>query len=191
MKKVGLILSMVSMLSLTAFTIQNLWKSDKGHSELGFSITHLGISDVSGTFNEFEATISSSKEDFSDAVVEATINVGSISTRIGDRDAHLKGPDFFDVEKYPEITFKSTSIKSVGDGKYKLTGDLTAKGITKTVEMDLNYRGTVENPMTKKPTAGFKLSGTIKRSDHGIGSGFPAPLLSDEVEIMVNAEFQQ
>ena len=179
------------MLSLTAFTIQNLWKSDKGHSELGFSITHLGISDVSGTFNEFEATISSSKEDFSDAVVEATINVGSISTRIGDRDAHLKGPDFFDVEKYPEITFKSTSIKSVGDGKYKLTGDLTAKGITKTVEMDLNYRGTVENPMTKKPTAGFKLSGTIKRSDHGIGSGFPAPLLSDEVEIMVNAEFQQ
>ncbi|WP_339917791.1 YceI family protein [Yeosuana marina] len=191
MKKPGLIISAVAMLFLTAFTTQNLWKSDKGHSELGFSITHLGISDVSGTFNDFEATVSSTKEDFSDAVVEATINVGSISTRIENRDAHLKGPDFFDVEKYPKMTFKSSSIKNIGDGKYKLTGDLTAMEVTKKVELDMVYRGTVENPMTKKPTAGFKISGTIKRSDFGIGSKFPAPMLSDKVHIVVNAEFQE
>ncbi|MBX2925718.1 MAG: polyisoprenoid-binding protein [Chitinophagaceae bacterium] len=191
MKKAGLILSAFAMLVLTAFTVQSPWKSDPPHSELGFSITHMGISDVTGTFNDFTATVSSSKEDFSDAVVEATINAASINTRVEARDGHLKGPDFFDAEKYPQITFKSTGIKSIGKGKYKLTGNLSAKGITKIVEMELFYRGTIEHPQTKKPVAGFKLSGTIKRSDFGIGSAFPAPMLGDEVAITVNAEFQQ
>ncbi|RAV29047.1 hypothetical protein DN748_08940 [Sinomicrobium soli] len=107
------------------------------------------------------------------------------------RDGHLKGPDFFDVEKYPQITFKSTGINNAGEGQYKLTGDLTAKGITKKVELTLTYRGSVENPQTKKTSAGFKLTGVIKRSDFGIGSAFPAPMLGDEVPFVVNAEFQQ
>lgn len=192
MKKTGLFLSVFAVLFLTAFTTQqSIWESDSPHSELGFSITHLGISDISGTFNDFTATVNSSKEDFSDAVIEATINVASINTRVTYRDDHLKGPDFFDVEKYPQITFKSTGIKSAGKDKYKLTGELTAKGITKKVELDLVYRGTVENPQSKKPTAGFKLSGTVKRSDFGIGTAFPAPLLSDEVQININTEFHQ
>ena len=191
MKKTGLILSVFAMLVLTAFTAQNVWKVDKAHAEVGFSITHMGISDVSGTFDDFEATIKSEKEDFSDARVEAVINVASINTRIETRDEHLKGATFFDVEKYPRITFKSTAIHETGKGKYKLTGDLTAKGITKKIELDLTYRGTVENPQSQKPSAGFKLSGAIKRSDFGIGAAIPAPVLSDEVQVTINAEFQQ
>lgn len=192
MKKTGLVLSVFAVLLLTAFTTQqSIWKVDNPHSELRFSITHMGISDISGTFNDFTASISTNKEDFSDAVIEATINVASLNTRVEFRDNHLKGPDFFDAEKFPTITFKSTAIKSAGKDKYKLTGDLTAKDITKKVELDLVYRGMVENPQTKKQTAGFKLTGTINRLDFGIGTGFPAPLLSNEVQININTELLQ
>ena len=191
MKTTGVFLSVVAMLVLTAFMVENIWKADVVHSQVGFTITHMGISDVSGTFNDFEATIKSDEEDFSDALVEAVINVASIDTRVEQRDEHLRSADFFDVEKYPQITFKSTGIYNNGEDKYKLTGNLTVKGITKPVMMDLTYRGTIEHPMSKKPTTGFNLSGTIKRSDFGIGSGFPPPMLSDEVYINISAELQQ
>ena len=87
------------------------------------------------------------------------------------------------------MTFKSTSLKNVGKDKFKLSGDITLHGVTKPVTMDLLYRGTVENPMSKTPTAGFQLTGTIKRSDFGIGEKFPAPMLSDEVQIKADGEF--
>lgn len=191
MKKARLILSvLVVTAALTAFTnLSGVWKNDAPHSQLGFVVTHLGVSDVSGTFNDFVVTISSGKENFSDAVFELTAKVASIDTRVEARDNHLKSADFFDAEKYPTIHFKSTSIKKSGKNKFKLTGDLTMHGITKPVAMNLYYRGTVENPMSKKPTAGFQLSGTIKRSDFGIGSKFPAPMISDEVRILADGEF--
>lgn len=180
MNRTGIILSSFVILILVAFTNQIVWKSDKPHSELGFSITHMGISDISGTFNEFSATINSNKEDFSDALVEATIEVASIDTRVKTRDEHLIGVDFFDVEKFPQIMFRSTGIKRIDKGKFTLTGDLTIKDIVKKVELDLTYRGSIENPQTHKTSAGFRLSGIIKRSDFGIGTAFPAPMLSDE-----------
>jgi polyisoprenoid-binding protein YceI len=105
------------------------------------------------------------------------------------RDNHLKSADFFDAAKYPQITFKSTSLKSIGENAYKLTGDLTMHGITREVTMDLQYKGTVENPMSKKPTAGFQLTGTLNRSDFGIGKDFPPPMISDEVRIKADGEF--
>lgn len=146
MKKVALITT--AFFALTAFTILNsTWKNDPPHSQLGFTVTHLGISDVSGTFNDFEVTVQSSKADFSDAVFELNAKTASIDTRVEQRNNHLKSADFFDVEKYPSITFKSTAIKSAGKDTYKLTGDLTIHGVTKSVTMDLLYRGTIENPM--------------------------------------------
>ncbi|MBO9572963.1 MAG: YceI family protein [Chitinophagaceae bacterium] len=87
------------------------------------------------------------------------------------------------------MTFRSTSIKKTGKNKYKLSGDLTLTGITKPVSMDLWYRGTIENPMSKTPTAGFQLTGVIKRSEFNFGSKFPAPMLSDEVTIKADGEF--
>ena len=190
MKKVTIVLS--AFFFLTAFTaLNNIWKSDVAHSQLGFTVKHLGISEISGTFNEFDVTVNTSKPDFSDAVFELSANVGSIDTRVEARDNHLKSADFFDAAKYPTLNFKSTSIKKAGNNKYKLSGNLTLHGVTKPVTMDLEYKGTVENPMSKKQTAGFQVTGLIKRSDFNLGSSFPAAVISDEVRIKADGEFVQ
>lgn len=189
MKKTAIILSLFFL--ATAFTVATSWKNDKAHSQLTFTVTHLGVSDVSGVFNDFDVTVQSAKPDFSDAVFTLNAKAASIDTRVEMRNNHLKSADFFDVEKYPELSFKSTSIKNAGKDAYKLTGDLTIHGVTKQVTLDLVYRGTIENPMSKKPTAGFQLTGSIKRSDFGIGPKFPAPMISDEVRIKADGEFAQ
>jgi polyisoprenoid-binding protein YceI len=190
MKKLFIFLA--AFITLTAFTsLNNIWKNDPPHSQLGFTVKHLGISDISGVFNDFDVTVNSSKPDFSDAVFELNAKVASIDTRVEARNNHLKSADFFDAEKYPAMHFKSTSVKTVGKNKYKLTGDLTLHGITKQVTMDLEYRGTVENPMSKKQTAGFQVTGIIKRSDFNLGNGFPPPMISNEVRVKADGEFVQ
>ena len=192
MKKLTIIISAFLFLFLTAFTTAKIvWKNDDPHSQLGFTVTHLGVSDVSGTFNDFHVTVTSSKPDFSDAVFELTANVASLDTRVEARDNHLKSADFFDAEKFPTITFKSIFLEKVDNDKYKLTGNLTMHGVTKPVTMALQYNGTVENAMNKKQTAGFQLTGTLKRSDFGIGVNFPEPMISDEVRIKADGEFIQ
>jgi len=105
------------------------------------------------------------------------------------RDNDLKSANYFNAATYPSITFKSTSIKPDGQNKYKLIGNLTMHGVTKSVTMDLWYRGTTENPMNKKEDAGFKLTGTLKRSDFNIGSNTPSAIVSDEIEIKADGEF--
>jgi len=190
MKKIFIMLP--ALLILSAFTLFNdVWTNDDPHSQLGFTVKHLGISDVSGTFNDFDVTINSTKPDFNDAVVELTAHVASIDTRVEARDNHLKSADFFDAEKYPTLYFKSTSLKKEGKNKYKLTGDLALHGVTRQVTVDMEYTGTVENPANKKKTAGFQVRGTIKRSDFNLGSGFPPPMISNEVLIKADGEFVQ
>lgn len=190
MKKLIIAVAIAMAFTFTAFRAFNgTWKNDPTLSQITFTVSHLGIADVSGTFNDFQATLTSAKPDFSDASVELTAKIASIDTRIDQRDNHLKSADFFDAEKYPVLTFKSSAIKSVGKNRYKLSGDLTLHGITKPLTLDLLYKGTQINPMNKKQTAGFKVSGAIKRSDFGIGEKFPAPMLSDEVKIQADGEF--
>jgi len=104
------------------------------------------------------------------------------------RDGHLQKDDMFDTEKHPTLTFKSTSIKSAGAKKFKLTGDLTMKGITKPVVLDLTLIGTGENQRSKKPMAGFKVTGTVKRTDFGVGT-MPGLVVSEDVELVASAEF--
>jgi len=185
------ILIIVFVLLQTSVFAQSSWNADKAHSKLTFTVTHLGISDILGQFKNFDVKVTSSKEDFSDAVFELTADVASIDTEVEKRDTHLKSPDFFDVAKYPSMSFKSTSIKKVDNNKYKLTGNLTLHGVTKPVTMDVWYRGTTTNPMSKAPTAGFQLTGTIKRSDFTVGPSFPAAMISDEVSIKADGEFIQ
>jgi polyisoprenoid-binding protein YceI len=190
MKKFAFIFA--AFVALTAFTTAvTPWQNDDPHSQLGFTVTHLGISDVSGTFNNFDVIVNSSKPDFSDASFELTAKTASIDTRVEARDNHLKSADFFHTEKFPTLHFKSTSLKKAGNNNYKLTGNLTLHGVTKPVTMDLVYKGSVENPMSKKQTAGFQLTGTIKRSDFAIGEKFPATMISDEVRIKADGEFVQ
>jgi len=173
----------------TASFAQTTWKNDKMHSKLTFTVTHLMVSDVDGLFKNFDVTITSSKADFSDAVFELTADASSINTDVDMRDNDLKSANFFDVANFPSITFKSTSITPNGKNQYKLKGNLTMHGVTKPVTMDLVYRGTIENPMSKKQDAGFKLTGELKRSDFNIGAKYPGAVVSDEVEIKADGEF--
>ncbi len=188
MKK--LIFIAASAVALLAFKpVENTtWSLDKAHAKLGFTVTHLAVSEVEGWFKKFDATVTSSKDDFSDAVVEMSADVNSINTENDQRDTHLKSPDFFDAAKFGTLTFKSKSFKKVKDNLYKITGDLTMHGVTKSVELDAIARTGV-HPMTKKNIAGFKISGTLKRSDFAIGASMPTAMLSDEIIIIANAEF--
>lgn len=174
------------------FSLANLsaqtWSLDKAHAKVGFSVTHLLISDVEGNFTKFDIKATSKNDNFMDAQVEVTIDANSINTDNENRDKHLRSADFFDVEKYPTITFKSTSLKKVDAKKYKLAGNLTMHGITKPVELDVTFNGTMTHPYSKKLVAGFKIAGTVKRSDFGIGSGTPNTVVGDEVTIVANAE---
>jgi polyisoprenoid-binding protein YceI len=136
---------------------QTTWKNDKAHSKLTFTVTHLMVSDVDGLLIKFDVTILAAKPDFSDAVFTLTAEAASINTEVEMRDNDLRSPNFFDVAKFPLITFKSTAIQPLGNNQYKLIGNLTMHGITKPVTMNLLYRGTIVNPMTKKDDAGIKL----------------------------------
>jgi len=181
----------VALLSTQVFA-QSIWKVDPLHAKLTFSITHLGISDVAGLFKKFDVTITASKADFSDAVFELSADVASINTEVEMRDDDLRSANFFEVEKYPTMTFKSTSIKKVSKDKYKLTGNLTLHGITNSITMDLWYRGQAVSPLNKITSAGFQLTGSLKRSDFGIGPKFSPPVIADiadKVSIKADGEF--
>ncbi len=162
------------------------WSLDKAHSKLGFKVTHMMISEVEGSFKNFEATITSSKDDFSDAVVELSADVASVSTDNERRDGHLKSPDFFDAEKFAKLTFKSTSFKKSDGKNYNVVGDLTMHGVTKSVTLVVTLNGTAVN-QAKKTIAGFKATGVIKRSEFSVGGASPA--VGDEITLNANAEF--
>ncbi|EHQ29535.1 YceI family protein [Mucilaginibacter paludis] len=192
MKKV----TMIAAVSISAFLLAfktiapTTWTVDKAHAKLGFSITHLMVSDVEGSFKSFDATITAPGDDFNNATVDFTADANSISTDNDARDKHIKGDSFLDVAKFPTLTFKSTSFKKVSGNNYKVVGNLTLHGVTKTISLDAIAR-TGMNPMSKKAVAGFKLTGVIKRSDFNIGASFPSGVLSDEVTLDANAEFGQ
>ncbi len=178
-------------LVISAISFAQTWSVDKAHSRLGFGITHMGINEVDGSFKSFSATLTATKDDFSDGAVELTADVSSINTDNEQRDGHLKSPDFFDAATYSTFTFKSTSFTKVGGNKYKITGNLTLHGVTKPVTLDAVLVGSTVNPMNKKPTVGFRVTGSIKRTDFGIGAKFPTAMLSDEVILVANTELSK
>jgi len=191
MKKQILIATIAISAIFFSFTVVTTtsWSFDKSHAKLGFSVTHLMISDVEGSFKNATATLTTTKEDFTDAVVEMTAEASSINTDHEKRDAHLQSADFFDVAQFPTLTFKSTSFKKTKTANtYVVKGNLTMHGITKPVTLTAVAKTGI-HPMNKKTVAGFKITGTLKRSDFGIGGGTPSAIVSDEVLINANAEF--
>lgn len=173
-----------------SFTVLSTnWKLDSSHAKLRFSITHLGINDVEGTFKTIDATITSTSEDLTKASVAFTADAKSIDTDSEMRDEHLRGTDFFDVAKYPTINYQSTSITKISEGKYKVSGNLTMHGVTKPVELTATAR-CGDHPMNRSRVAGVKVSGTIDRTLFGVGAASMGnSTLSDNVEITANAEF--
>ncbi len=177
-----------SAILLAAASFAQTWSLDKAHTKVGFTITHLTVSETSGDFKKYDVKLTAKDETFVDASIDATIDVNSISTDQTDRDNHLKSPDFFEAAKYPNITFKSASFKNVGGKKFKVEGNLTIKGVTKPAVLDVTLLGVIDNSMMKKRDAGFKFSTTLKRSDFGIGN-MPAAVVGEDVTIAGSMEF--
>ncbi|MBK9510877.1 MAG: YceI family protein [Cytophagaceae bacterium] len=184
MKKISLLA--IAFLMSVAVSAQK-WTLDKSHAKLTFTVTHLMMSEVDGVFKSFDASITSSKDDFSDAVFELTADLTKVTTNNDMRDGHLQKADMFDTEKFPTMTFKSTGIKSLGGKKYSLAGNLTMKGVTKPVTLDLTLLGTGTNRQGKK-LVGFKASGPVKRTDFGVGA-MPSAVVAEEVELRASGEF--
>ncbi|UFH55745.1 YceI family protein [Spirosoma sp. KNUC1025] len=179
-----------TLFTASATYAQGTWAVDKAHSKVGFTVTHMMLSEVDGLFRTFDAKITSNKPDLSDAVFEFTGDVNSIDTGNERRDGDLKSDKFFDAAKYPTLTFKSTSFQKAADKKYKVTGDLTMHGVTKPVTMDVVMNGpiTSDSPRGKQDKVGFKMTGTLKRSDFNVGT-IPVAVVSEEVELKANGEF--
>jgi len=142
------------------------WVLDKAHTNVRFSVAHLVVSDVDGSFKSFDASVASAKPDFTDAVINFTVDVASINTDNEMRDKHLQSDDFFNAAKFPQIKFASKSFQSLGNNKYKLTGDLTIRDVTKPVSFDVTYGGTV-NAMGGTH-AGFKAKTSLNRFDYNL-----------------------
>ncbi len=184
MKKVFLSL-VAGLVSLATFA--QTWSLDKVHSNVGFTITHMMISDVDGSFKSYDAKLTASKVDFSDAVFEFSAEVSSINTGNDMRDGHLKSPDFFDAAKYSAVTFKSTKIKKGKGQNYTISGNLTIHGVTKPLVLAAVIKGPVENPRSKKQMMGIIASGKVNRIAFGVGTS--GATLSDDVSIKVSGEF--
>jgi len=168
------------------------WALDPAHSNVGFSIRHMMVSNVRGNFAEFGGTVTGDPKDPGGAVIEATIDAASIDTGDEKRDAHLRNPDFLDVEKYPTITFKSKKIEAAGAGKAKVTGDLTLHGVTKEVVLDVEGPSAPIQDPYGNTRAGASATTKIDRKDFGItwsksmdGGGL---VVGDEITITIDVE---
>jgi polyisoprenoid-binding protein YceI len=191
MKKITILASVAAALMFSFTSVaQGAYTMDKAHSSVGFTITHLSISDIDGSFKTFDSKFTSSKEDFSDATFDFTADVNSINTDNEKRDGHLKSADFFDVAKFSTLTFKSKTVKKVAGNKYTIIGDMTMHGVTKTVSFEAMIRSGV-NPMSKKTVVGVKVNGTVNRSMFGVGANMPGTMLSEDVVVRGSAEFSK
>jgi len=176
------ILALAAVPTLAADT----FKIDTAHTEAGFTVKHLMISNVRGQFGKTEGTVVFDEKDPSKSTVEATIDVSTVNTRDEKRDGHLKSPDFFDVAKFGTITFKSTKVEKAGAG-LKVTGDLTMKGVTKPVVLDVaGPTGEVKDPYGNT-RRGISATGQVNRKDFGVSYG-PDAIVSDLVKIQIEAE---
>jgi polyisoprenoid-binding protein YceI len=193
MKKMNLLLAGLVSLAFMGAQAQTNWKLDKVHSSIRFSVSHMVVSESEGTFKAFDGTVSNTKADFSDAKINFTIDVNSIATENEGRDKHLKSDDFFNAEKYPTIKFESTSLKPLGGNKYKLTGNMTVRDVTKPVEFDVTYGGVINTQRGRK--AGFKATTTINRQDFNlkwsrtVEAGGLA--VGNDVEVVIKVELDE
>lgn len=190
MKKLIILIALVAGFKLA--NAQTIWTIDNTHSSIGFSVSHLVISEVEGSFKDYEAKVVSPEEDFTGSEVSFTAKVASIDTDNEQRDGHLKSGDFFDAENHPNVTFSGKIVK---DGsKYKLKGQLTMRGTTKDVTFDVKYNGTIKDPYGNIKS-GFKVTGNVNRKEYGLKWGAlteaGGAVVGDEVEITCNIELQK
>ncbi|WP_163102496.1 YceI family protein [Peribacillus alkalitolerans] len=146
---------------------KNTWALDTTHSSIDFSIRHMMVSNVKGSFNSFSATIEADPTDLTTAVIQFAIDLESVDTRNADRDNHLRTADFFDIEKYPQLTFVATNIVKTGENEYDVTGDVSLHGVTRPEKFVVTFEGAGKDPWGNEK-AGFSGKGSINRSDYGL-----------------------
>jgi polyisoprenoid-binding protein YceI len=187
MKRLAVVTSILALAAPLALAQTSTWINDPNHSEVDFTITHLGISNVHGRFGHIAATIAYNEADITKSTVNATIDVAGLNTGEDARNNHLKSPDFFDVATYPSATFTSTSVAKSGD-VLTINGNLTVHGVTKPVVLTADGPRGPAPGMDHKQHAGFSASTTIKRSDFGIGPKFGAAMVGDEVKLNIELD---
>lgn len=167
------------------------WTIDPMHSEIGFKVKHLVISTVSGKFKTFEGTVQTDNDDFKNATVTFSADINSVDTGVAQRDDHLKSPEFFDASNFPALHFTSTSFTSNGGVDYELAGDLTIKGVTKPVTLDVELGGVGPNAYGQT-IAGFEITGKINRKEFGLNWNAVTEaggiVVSDDIKIVANVE---
>ena len=170
------------------------WTLDPSHSEIGFKVKHLMVTNVRGVFKEYNGTIYTKGEDFSGADIELSITTGSISTGDTNRDNHLRSPDFFDAVNFKGIKFKGNSLERVKVGEYILHGDLTIKDISRRIKLDVEFNGIAKDPYNNTK-AGFEITGKINRKDFGLTWNAVLEtggvMVSDEVTIKCDVQLIQ
>lgn len=187
MKKIFILL--VTSILTVSFIVNAIanWSLDGSHSRLGFTITHMGITDVHGEFSKFDVKIAQPNSDFTDATIEMTAESKSINTGIAMRDEHLRAADYFNAEKFQKLTFKSTGVRKIKDNEYEIVGEFTMKGVTKKLTLNAIHTGTAKNKGGE--AVGLKITGVVKRSDFGVGEVGPG--LSDEVKLIADLELSK
>lgn len=188
LKKFSFALAMGLLLNLTAAAQSSTWTIDPAHSGVEFQIRHLGVSNVRGSFSGTTGTVVWDDKNVSNSHVEAVIDAKTVNTGQEKRDAHLKSPEFFDVEKYPTLLFKSTEVKRPADGKLQIVGNLTLGGQTRPVTLDVDGPAAPQKGMGGKMVSGFSATGTIKRTDFNFGQKYTAPMIGDEVKFTIDLE---
>ena len=193
MKKNLLSVALAAVLGLTSFSaLAEAWAIDASHSTVGFSVRHMMVSNVKGAFGKFTASVDGSPADPTTAKISATIEVASVDTRDAKRDEHLRAADFFDAAKFPQMTFTSTKVEKSSATTAKVAGNLTIRGVTKPVVLDVEYTAPVKNPWGKT-VVGASATGKINRKDFGVnwsknldGGGL---VVGDDVTIQLDLEF--
>ncbi len=169
------------------------WTIDPAHSEIKFKVKHLVISTVTGRFNNFSGTVQANRPDFSDARIQFKADVNSISTNNEQRDGHLKSPDFFDAGNYPALKFQSASIARKGEGEYALAGNMTIRGTSRPVILNVVYNGTVKG--FEGDVAAFEITGTLNRQDFGLRwnamTETGGVVVSDDVKLDIVVELKK
>lgn len=178
----------VLLAALPTFAQSTTWKIDPAHSGADFSIRHLSVSTVRGKLTGAIGEVVWDATDVSKSHVEATLDSATINTNEIKRDTHLKSADFFDVEKYPKITFKSTSVKRNGTGKLQIVGDLTIGGQTKPITLDVDGPSAPQPGQNGKTLSGFSASGLLSRANFNFGTKYKELILSDEVKFTIDLE---
>lgn len=167
------------------------WAIDPTHTEIGFKVKHMMFTNVSGKITKYDATIETGGDEFSNASIDFTGEIDSITTGNADRDAHLLSPDFFDAAKFPKLNFQATSFSKVDAGDYELTGNLTMLDVTKEVKFPVEFGGLMKDPWGNIK-AGFNITGKINRKDWGLtwNAALDAGGVLVSEEVRINAEIQ-